>query len=67
MPCQPTPASALARALRSSTMSEDSKRELEKYVFEKGYAIITFDELFERARTLLENMGIRYGAFGASI
>jgi hypothetical protein len=48
---------------RSHTMSEEGRKELEKYRFQKDYSIITFDELLERTRAWLENIAFRYGAF----
>lgn len=50
---------------RSSKLNKKYKKEFERIRFHaKDYEIITFDELFERIKTLLENLGIRYGAFG---
>jgi hypothetical protein len=49
---------------RSSTLTDDQKKALQKHAASFNFSIITYDELFERAKALLENFGLRYGAFG---
>ncbi len=50
---------------RSSKMGEEEIEEFKKIrARAKDYEIITFDELFERVKTFLENLGIRFSPFG---
>ncbi len=49
---------------RSSKLSETQKKAFDKHVSTLKYSVITYDELFQRSRTFLDNIGIRYGGFG---
>jgi hypothetical protein len=46
---------------RSSILSDDQKKRLEQdRAYSKDYDIVTYDELFEKVRVFLENLGFRY-------
>ncbi len=49
---------------RSSSLTNEQRKAFEKHVSSLGFSVITYDELLERAKALLENFGLRYGAFG---
>jgi hypothetical protein len=49
---------------RSGTLTDEQRKALQKHAASLNFSIITYDELFERAKALLENFGLRYGAFG---
>jgi hypothetical protein len=51
---------------RSSKLSPDQRKAFDKHVSTLKYSVITYDELFQRSRTFLDNLGLRYGAFGKS-
>jgi len=50
---------------RRSRLNEDQRKAFDKHASTLKYSIITYDELFQRSRTFLDNIGLRYGGFGA--
>jgi len=50
---------------RSSRLSADQKKAFDKHVSTLNYSVITYDELLQRNRAFLDNLGIRYGGFRA--
>lgn len=49
---------------RTSSLTEEQRNAFEKHVSSLDFSVITYDELFESSKALLENFGLRYGAFG---
>ena len=48
---------------RSSKLSDDQKKAFDKHVSTLKYSVVTYDEVFQRNKTFLDNLGLRYGGF----
>lgn len=49
---------------RSGKLTLAQKKVFETHVSSLKYSVLTYDELFQRNRTFLDNIGLRYGPFG---
>ena len=49
---------------RSTRLTNEQKEAFEAHTSTLKYSVLTYDELFQRNRTFLDNIGLRYGAFG---
>jgi hypothetical protein len=49
---------------RSTKLTDEHKETFQTHVSTLKYSVITYDELFQKNRAFLDNIGLRYGPFG---